>query len=180
MHISILAKNHAEPGGTIVYRYLFAHREVLEPVWGQMRRVVGKRGGRPSVSRYRAAEAIIWVCLTRGRWMDLPSGFVHGKTAHRTYKYWLSKGLWNDLLYALATRTPTGRSLGLSRCFEDGQLVRSLAFEEVVDLVQAPVGDDPHRTWMLMLFLSPYGSNRVRQRSKRSEGLPAEGTATPG
>jgi transposase len=180
MDISILGGNHAEPGETIIYRYVFAHRDVLEPIWGRMRRGVGRQGGRPSVSRYRAVEAIIWVFLTRGRWMDLPPGFVNGKTAHRTYKYWVAGGLWNDLLYALATRTPTGQALGLSRCFADGQLVRSLAFEEVVQLVQGPGDGDPNRTWMLLLFLSPLGSNRVRRRGPRKRPVTAPAGAIPG
>lgn len=180
MHISILPGNFREPGGTIVYRYVFAHRKELDRAWGRMQKVVGKAGGRPTVSRYRAVEAIIWVCLTRGRWMDLPAGFVNGKTAHRTFKQWASAGLWNDFLYALATETPTGQALGLARCFAEGQLVRSLAFEEVVELVQRPSDEDPHRTWMIMLFLSPYGSNRVRRRSKRSVSEPAEESAIPG
>lgn len=180
MHISILDGNHAEPGGTIIYRYVFAHRDVLEPIWGRMRRTVGKQGGRPSVSRYRAVEAIIWVFLTRGRWMDLPPGFVNGKTAHRTYKYWSARGLWNDLLFALASRTPTGQALGLSRCFADGQLVRALAFEEVVELVQEPGDGDPNRTWMLLLFLSPLGSNRLRIRGPRKQPVAVDGTSTAG
>jgi hypothetical protein len=124
------------------------------------------KGGRPSVSRYRVVEAVIWVCLTRGRWMDLPKGFASGKTTHRTFKRWVASGLWRDFLWELATNTPTGIALGLERCFENEGL-RSLSFEEVLGLVEHPDPTDPHRTWMMLLFLSPLGANRTRERPKR-------------
>ncbi len=170
MDISILQGNFREPGGTIVYRYVYAHRQVLDRAWSRMKSPVSSKGGRPSVSRYRVVEAVIWVCLTRGRWMDLPKGFASGKTVHRTYKRWVASGLWRDFLWELAAHTPTGQALGLERCFKDGEL-RSLSFEEVLELVQDPDGTDPHRTWMMMLFLSPMGANRgrARQREVRRE-----------
>ena len=161
--ISILSGNFPEPGDTIVYRYVYAHRRALDRAWSKMKAGTTPKGGRPSVSRYRVVEAVIWVCLTRGRWMDLPRGFASGKTAHRTFKCWVASGLWRDFLWELATNTPTGQALGLERCFEDGNL-RSLSFEEVLELVQHPDATDPHRTWMMMLFLSPMGANRTRER----------------
>lgn len=126
------------------------------------------KGGRPCVSRYRVVEAVIWVCLTRGRWMDLPKGFASGKTVHRTFKRWVAAGLWRDFLWELATNTPTGQALGLERCFEHDGL-RSLSFEEVLELVQHPDATDPHRTWMMMLFLSPMGANRTRERREAAQ-----------
>jgi transposase len=164
--ISILEGNFRDPGGTIVYRYVYAHRQVLDRVWSRMRSPVSSKGGRPSVSRYRVVEAVIWICLTRGRWMDLPKGFASGKTAHRTFKRWVASGLWKGFLWELATNTPTGQALGLEQCFENGEL-RSLAFEEVLELVQHPDSSDPHRTWMMMLFLSPMGANRTRERGAK-------------
>lgn len=98
--------------------------------------------------------------------MDLPKGFASGKTTHRTFKRWVASGLWGDFLWELATNTPTGKTLGLERCFEGGHL-RSLSFEEVLQLVQHPDTSDPHRTWMMLLFLSPMGANRMRMRQKR-------------
>lgn len=95
--------------------------------------------------------------------MDLPPGFVNGKTAHRTFKGWVETGLWDAFLLELATNTPTGKALELSRCFKEGRLFRSLAFEEVVGLIQLP-GADPDRVWMIMLFLSPMGADRIRDR----------------
>ena len=95
--------------------------------------------------------------------MDLPKGFASGKTAHRTFKSWVARGLWKDFLWELATNTPTGQALRLERCFGGGEL-RSLSFEEVLELVQHPDASDPHRTWMIMLFLSPMGANRTRER----------------
>lgn len=96
--------------------------------------------------------------------MDLPKGFASGKTVHRTFKRWVAAGLWRDFLWELATNTPTGQTLGLERCFEHDAL-RSLSFEEVLELVQHPDATDPHRTWMMMLFLSPMGANRIRARA---------------
>lgn len=166
MHISIHTGNFPEPGSTIVYRYVYAHRKALDRAWSKMKTGGTAKGGRPSVSRYRVVEAVIWVCLTRGRWMDLPKGFASGKTTHRTFKRWVASGLWGDFLWELATNTPTGKTLGLERCFEGGHL-RSLSFEEVLQLVQHPDTSDPHRTWMMLLFLSPMGANRMRMRQKR-------------
>ena len=169
MRISIHAGNFSDPGGTIVYRYVYAHRKVLDRAWSKMKAGTSAKGGRPSVSRYRVVEAIIWVCLTRGRWMDLPNGFATGKTTHRTFKRWVASGLWRDFLWELATNTPTGKALGLERCFENESL-RSLSFEEILGLVQHPDPADPHRTWMMLLFLSPMGANRTRER--RKQGIP--------
>ena len=163
MDISIHSGNFSEPGSTIVYRYVYANRAALDRAWSKMKASTTPKGGRPSVSRYRVVEAVIWVCLTRGRWMDLPGGFASGKTVHRTFKRWVATGLWRDFLWELATNTPTGQALGLERCFEDGDL-RALSFEEVLELVQHPDANDPHRTWMMMLFLSPMGANRTRER----------------
>ena len=153
----------------MVYRYVYAHRKALDGAWSKMQTRTSPKGGRPSVSRYRVMEAVIWVCLTRGRWMDLPKGFASGKTAHRTFKRWVAKGLWRDFLWELATNTPTGKALGLERCFANEGL-RSLSFEEVLELVERPDHSDPHRTWMLLLFLSPMGANRTRERQK---GVPS-------
>lgn len=165
MDISIHTGNFREPGSTIVYRYVYAHRKALDRAWAKMKMGRTAKGGRPSVSRYRVAEAVIWVCLTRGRWMDLPKGFASGKTTHRTFKRWVASGLWRDFLWELATNTPTGKALGLERCFETESL-RSLSFEEVLELVEHPDPTDPHRTWMMLLFLSPMGANRTRERQK--------------
>ena len=165
MRISIHAGDFPDPGSTIVYRYVYAHRKALDRAWSKMRSGTTAKGGRPSVSRYRVVEAVIWVCLTRGRWMDLPRGFASGKTTHRTFKRWVATGLWRDLLWELATNTPTGRALGLERCFESESL-RSLSFEEVLKLVEHADPTDPHRTWMMLLFLSPMGANRTRARAK--------------
>lgn len=167
MDISILRGNFPEPGSTIVYRYVYSQRQVLDRAWANMKPVVGKAGGRRAESRYRVVEAAIWICLTRGRWMDLPENFANGKTVHRTFRKWVSSGAWNDFLWALATNTPTGKALELGRCFEDGRLSRSLSFEEVLRMVEKPDPRDPHRTWMMLLFLSPLGANRIRKRAAR-------------
>lgn len=126
------------------------------------------KGGRPPIDRKLSLEAIMWVCISRCGWLSLPEVYPNGKSLHRTFRHWQRIGLWDEILWTLATNTPTGTSLKLGKLFDGKKLIRPLHLHEFMNLVQYNY-KDRNTFWFLLLFLSPNGTDR---RQRRRSGTP--------
>lgn len=151
--------------------------QLLNTIWEEhcariLARPTSPKGGRPALDQKRVLEAAIWVCLSRCSWSDLPSGFPNGKSVHRTFRQWQRNGQWDAILWALATKTPSGQVLNLYRLFRRGERIsRGLSLTEVWSMIDKPaLRRDRHALWLMLLFLSPNGTDRRQLRTKRKGG----------
>ena len=58
------------------------------------------RTGRPRADDRRVANAILYVCVTGTRWIDLPARYGSKSTAHKRLQDWQADGTWTRILRA--------------------------------------------------------------------------------
>jgi transposase len=60
----------------------------------------GKRG--PRANNRRFLDALLWMARSGGRWRDLPERFGDQQAVKRRYYRWISMGVLDEMLAALA------------------------------------------------------------------------------
>ena len=55
------------------------------------------RTGRPRADDRRAADAMLYVCVTGCRWIDLPERYGSKSTAHKRLQDWRGAGVWKGI-----------------------------------------------------------------------------------
>jgi transposase len=60
----------------------------------------GKRG--PRANNRRFLDALLWLARSGGRWRDLPERFGDYQSVKRRYYRWISMGVLDEMLAALA------------------------------------------------------------------------------
>ena len=60
----------------------------------------GKRG--PRANNRRFLDALLWMARSGGRWRDLPERFGDYQSVKRRYYRWISMGVLDEMLAALA------------------------------------------------------------------------------
>ncbi|MEM7105264.1 MAG: transposase [Bacteroidota bacterium] len=48
-------------------------------------------------------NGILWICRTGAPWKDMPSRYPTYQTCHRYFQAWNNQGLWDKILYSLAS-----------------------------------------------------------------------------
>ena len=56
--------------------------------------------GRPRANYRKTLDAILYVCVTGIRWIDLPERYGSKSTAHRRLQDWQKTGVWKGMLVA--------------------------------------------------------------------------------
>jgi transposase len=60
------------------------------------------RRGRPPRDHRRVLDAIFWIARIDAPWRDLPPELGNWNSVHRQFRRWVTSGLWDVLLQALA------------------------------------------------------------------------------
>ena len=76
--------------------------ELTDKQWDMIRPHLPKSGGvgRPRTDDRRTIDAILYVCITGCRWIDLPARYGPKSTAHRRLQRWQTDGIWARILRA--------------------------------------------------------------------------------
>ena len=59
--------------------------------------------GRPRKDPRSVINGILWICRTGAPWKDMPSRYPPYQTCHRYFQAWNNEGLWDKILYSLAS-----------------------------------------------------------------------------
>ena len=120
----------------------------------------GQGKGRPSQDYRSVVKGICWICRTGASWADLPRRYPPYQTCHRYFQQWCRSGVWDKILWQLATDLKERGKIDLTECFIDGTFASAkkgaLVLEKLAE-VRAP------RSWpsqTLLVFLCPYGSDQ--------------------
>ena len=80
----------------------------------QFRRIEPMRSGRKEdrgvtgADNRLFADAVLWVLRTGSPWRDLPERFGKWSTVYTRYNRWCKKGVWQDIMAALAAEADAG------------------------------------------------------------------------
>ena len=76
--------------------------ELTDRQWDMISPHLPKSGGvgRPRSDDRRTVNAILYVCVTGCRWIDLPAIYGPKSTAHRRLQRWQAGGTWARILRA--------------------------------------------------------------------------------
>ena len=95
---------------------------VLEPLIPALSRRSDGRG-RPWRESRAVLDGMLWILKTGARWQDLPERYPPHQTCHRRFQQWVTSGVFERLLTAIAEDVRTRGGLDLSECFIDGTFV---------------------------------------------------------
>jgi transposase len=140
---------------------------------------VHKGSGRPIFDIRARLDAIFWVACHNGRWRDLPPHMGPWDTAARQFRRWVHKGVWEELLGAVAARGAPPALRGLEhwvcRAFHRALRIlgmRALRLVRRLGLLSALKGPaEWYPDWDLSVALLP-GVLRAVQRQIASRGAP--------
>ena len=59
--------------------------------------------GKPRIDDRRVISGIVHVLKSGGRWADAPAVYGPRKTLYNRFVRWAAKGVWTDILHALAS-----------------------------------------------------------------------------
>lgn len=116
----------------------------------------GTLRGRPPRNPRDVLNGILWIMRTGAPWKDLPSRYPPYQTCHRWFQKWVSEGVMDTLLKALAEDLRRRGKIDLSECFIDATFAGAKKGVQTLDL--RVVGKGP-RSWQwqtAMVFLSPF------------------------
>ena len=128
--------------------------EVIAPLLPEPPRRADRRG-RPWADSRALLNGMLWVLRTGAQWQDLPSRYGSKSTAHRRFQQWVSAGVFEQILTALANDLRDRGELDLSECFIDGTFVSAKKGGQVWD---PRSGAKAARSWQwqtALVFLSP-------------------------
>ena len=124
---------------------------------GKERQGTSAKGGRPWRDPRDVLNGILWVLRTGAPWADLPSRYPPYQTCHRRFQKWVTEGVLDRILRAVAEDLRKRGKLDLSEAFIDGSHAgakRGALPLESLDAAKRP------RSWQwqtAMVFLSPLG-----------------------
>jgi transposase len=138
--------------------------EIIEPLVPKpSRREDGK--GRPRRDDREVLNGILWILRSGARWQDLPPRFPAYQTCHRRFQEWVARGVFRQILEALAEDLRSRGKLNLSECFIDATFVA--AKKGALPLVK-PSAAKVRSSWQwqtALVFLSP-STRRLLARMK--------------
>ena len=137
--------------------------EVLCPLIPEPPRRADGRG-RPWQDDRKLLDGIFWILRTGAQWEDVPRRYGTKSTCHRRFQTWVSSGLFEQILSALAEDLKKRGELDLSECFIDGTFVSAKKGGAVWD---PRSGAKAARSWQwqtALVFLSPSTLRLLRQR----------------
>ena len=120
--------------------------------------------GRPWEDDRKLLDGMLWILRTGAQWEDLPRRYGTKSTCHRRFQSWVSSGLFEQILFALADDLKERGELDLSECFIDGTFVSAKKGGAVWDPRSGARGA---RSWWwqtALVFLSPSTLHLLRQR----------------
>ncbi len=136
---------------------------IIQPLIPDLpRRPDGK--GRPWKDSREIMNGILWILRTGAPWYDMPDRYLppYQTCHHRRFQQWVSTGIFEKILQALATDLRERSGLDLSECYIDGGTFIVAKKERGTKLEgRLSRGAKVRRSsWqyqtMLMAFLSPY------------------------
>ncbi|MCE2614350.1 MAG: transposase [Nitrosopumilus sp. (ex Thoosa mismalolli)] len=83
-------------------RHDMKFQKITDTQWDAIRKHLPRpaRTGRPRADNRRTLDAILYVCVTGTRWIDLPERYGSKSTAHRRLQDWQKAGVWKKILAA--------------------------------------------------------------------------------
>lgn len=66
--------------------------------WDDIKGLIPKTRGKPSINHRDFIEAICWVASNGGKWEDLPEKFGNCQTAKNRYRRWVSCGYIDEII----------------------------------------------------------------------------------
>ena len=129
----------------------------------ELKRADGR--GRPRIDNRPILNGIFWIMRTGAAWQDLPDRYPSYSTCYRRFRDWRSKGVFENILDALAKDLEERGKLDLSECFIDGTFVPA---KKGASAWARPSGAKAVKSWQLqtaLAFLSPF-TYRVLRRMK--------------
>lgn len=128
--------------------------DVVNPLIPQPKKKDGR--GRPRRSDREILEGILWILKTGAQWSELPKDkYPPYQTCHRRFQEWRRKGLFENILRALAEDMEHRGKIRLEECFMDGSFASA---KKGVRILAQPSGEKAQRSWrseIKMVFRSP-------------------------
>lgn len=136
---------------------------IIEPLLPVPQRRPDGRG-RPWADNRKLLNGMLWILRTGAQWEDLPRRYGTRATCHRRFQQWVSTGVFERILTALAEDLIERGGMDLSECFVDATFVSAKKGE--MPSVQPGAGRDA-RSWQwqtALVFLSPWTYELLRRR----------------
>jgi transposase len=95
-------------------------RELSDGEWEIVRPLLPRAGvGRPRIDDMLIINGILYVLVTRCRWMDLPARYGSYKTCWDRFRRWSVMGVWSKVLETLTATRYLNRRLSLDKVAVD-------------------------------------------------------------
>lgn len=128
--------------------------KLIEPFIPAPKRKPGGRG-RPPRDPRDVLNGILWVLRTGAQWKDLPDRYPPYQTCHRYLQAWRKKGVFKQIMQALANDLEERGGIDITESFIDGSF--SSAKKGAMVSARPSVARAPRswQSWTLLVFLSP-------------------------
>lgn len=139
---------------------------VLQPLIPEPPRRPDGRG-RPWADNRKLLDGMLWVLRTGAQWEDLPRRYGSKSTCHRRFQDWVEKGVFEEILTALADDLQERGGLDLSECFVDATVASAKKGDPLSVLLAE---GRARRSWQwqtALVFRSPLTWQLLRQRRSR-------------
>ncbi len=139
---------------------------ILQPLIPEPPRRADGRG-RPWADNRKLLDSMLWILRTGARWEDPPRRYSTKSTCHRRFQDWVEKGVFEEILAALADDTEERGGLDLSERFVDATFACFASAKKGGPQSGPLAGVRAARSWQWqagLVFLSPLTFDLLRQR----------------
>ena len=91
---------------------------ILQPILALTPRLETR--GRPRKPDRDVLEGVLWILKTGAQWNELPRTYPPYQTCHRRYQEWVNRGVFKNMVDALAHDMEERGNISLRECFIDG------------------------------------------------------------
>ena len=137
------------------------------------RQVKPPKGGRPWRDPRDVLNGILWVLRTGAPWADMPARYPPYQTCHRRFQKWVSEGVLEKMLRAVAEDLRKRGKLDLTEAYIDG--THAGAKKGALQLGSLAAAKRP-RSWQwqtALAFLSPLGLRVVSDMKSATSTTPS-------
>jgi len=139
---------------------------ILQPLIPEPPRRADGRG-RPWADNRKLLDGMLWILRTGAQWEDLPRRYGTKSTCHRRFQDWVEKGVFEEILTALADDLEERGGLDLSECFVDATFASAKKGGPQSDPLGVGRGARSWQWQTVLVFLSPLTFKLLRQRRSR-------------